>query len=555
MIKTIISLLAAIFIISCSSSNSAGGSDLPNGKIAVTVTIPDSINSNTSVSLKSLKITSEGEVVIYEDYFEVNKTSLLEFENVPVGNYVLTAVSHDSSLMAIKSRVELEDEERVVNSELILSPKSNIIGRVLNSSSCKVLLPGINKSTIVDADGFYTLNNVPKGDFEIAFIESSVLSIVSLETKNNTSFDTLFIQDVKVINDTDQISQEYELYENSLLASAYLEPEVYSLGEKPDWYSGKDFSLVNYLKVDTSADIQKTVWHFPVIAGVTQQTSDYYGGAVAVIDSIKNQIKKVDSLFKSIEGINADIRFTLDSIYLIPIHPDSEVVEPPEGYAVRILYDGFKEGTRGNWIKKSRVIVHNSSAEVNGTFSDDALKSVMWEFGLFRGCSYISSAEVYASKNKVNGLAFSVPSTVMNLKSTTDWIDANIHIINYSAGNFSIIPSITLSAFPQVMGIKVLDYDNKPVSNVTVNVYGAEPFPDSIDNIIDFSGLTDISGKYTFDKNPYVTEDNLQHVFDNLLIEVFDGNNKFYTWLPHYKMYEWWFEHPGEEFFLNINIL
>lgn len=558
MIKKIISsllfILTTLFFISCSATSNAGGSDLPNGKINVSVSIPDSLENLTTVTIKSLEITPNGEKVIYIDEKEITQTTEFKFEHVPSGNYIITATSSDSALMAISSKVLLENENEIVYKQLDLLSKTNIVGRVPNSTNCSVLIPGLGRSVSVDAEGFYTLNNVPKGEFEIVFLENNILSFVSIEVKENSSLDTLFIQDIDIVQDSNEVEQEFNLYDNSFSLSAYVEPKYYNIGEKPEWYSGKDFSQVNYLKIDTSDVIETPIWHFPIIAGVTKATSDYYGGFNAVSDSIQNHIQKLDSLF-NIEGLIGDIRYTLDSVYLIEVHPDSEVVEPPAGFAVRLLYDGYSESTRGNWIKNQRVIIHNSSAENTGSFSDNAMVPFMWEFGLFRGCSYLTATEIQASKNMVNGTSFNAPATVMNLKSTTEWIDANIHLMNHSAGEFSIVPAMTLSAFPDIIGIRIMDYDNNPMSGIRINIYGVEPFPDSLNNIADFSGLTDSEGKFTLGENPFVTEDNLQHVFDNLLIEVDDGNNKFYTWLPQYKMYEWWFEHPGEEFYLTVNIL
>lgn len=545
-------LIITLAMISCSSSNTAGGSDLPNGKITVSIEMPESLNMNVNCSLKSVKITSSGEKILYFDSKYLLASDNLEFVNVPPGNYIITAMSEDSLYGAINSKISVDEDSIVEN--IALKTIVNLKGRALNSNAGSVLVPGLNKQTAIDSLGFYTIDKCLLGEFEICFIENGLLNIVSLKTKEQKEIDTLFIQDIKVVDSLINIDEQYQLYETDLSASVYVNPQIYDFENKPAWYEEKDFSNVTYLKVDTIENTQVEVWHFPIIAGVTQQTSDYYGGFDSVKDSIKNHIKKLDSLF-NIDGLKGDIRYTLDSVYLISMHPDSEVIEPPAGFAVRVLYDGYGEGTKGNWIKNKRVIVHNSSAENTGSFSDAAMKSFMWEFGLSRGGTYISSAEIYSSENKVNCTAFNAPATVMNLKSTTEWIDVNIHLMNYYGANFSIVPSIVLSSYPDTIGIEIVDYDNKPIEGIQINVYGLESFGDSLDTIIDFSGLTKANGRWVLDNNPFVNDTQTGFLFDNLLIEVYDGNNKVYSWLPYYKVIEWWFEHPGESFYLKVNLL
>lgn len=544
----------SILLLSCSASNSAGGSDLPNGKVSASIIIPEESNTPITVSLIETKLDSINEQITFEEVIQINSSQTVEFNNIPEGLYILKAISNDKKDYSVRSKILLDFDTLVIVDTFNLSHSTILKGRVTNATNCKVIVPGTKITATTDSDGFYVLNDVPSGIYELGFIINNILSFITIKTKDVEKNDTVFIQDIDIITDTIVESFQHNLYKHSFLTSNYVTPKEYSFDNKPDWYNGKDFTKITYFKIDTLAAVQKPIWHFPIIAGITKATLNYYGGIGSITDSIKTHIKKLDSLF-NIDGLEGDIKYTLDSIYIIEMHPDSEVVEPPEGFAVRLLYDGFQESTRGNWIKKDRVIIHNSSSENVGTFSAEAMKAFMWEFGLFRGCSYISATEIYASQNKVNGTAFNAPSTVMNLKSTTEWIDANIYIMNHSEDRFSIIPAITLNAFPAVIGIKVLDYDNYPIENIQINVYGVEDFPDSLDNIIDYSGTTNKNGLFTFSENPYVTADHLQHIYDNLLIEIIDGNNKIYRWLPQFKMYEWWFEHPGEEFYLTINIL
>lgn len=544
-----------ISLMSCSSSNSAGGSDLPNGKVVVSV-VEKNVNTTSSVVyLKSIKLTSNGETVQLEEKGITDGGGTVIFENIPEGRYVVYANQIESSNKSINSNVVINSIDSIYNLTLNNRAPVCIVGRILNHSYKTLLfVPGMNKLVEIDSTGRYYIENVPTGKFELALIKNGIVSITSLKIDESVEFDTLFVKDLDPNSELSSDIIEVDYYKTDLSALTYINAISYDMNNMPDWYKGKDFSLIEYYDVDAINELQIPIWHFPVIAGVSSQTSEFYGGFDAVKDSIKIQIGKVDSLF-NIDGLSGDIRFSLDSVYLIPQHPDSEAVEPPAGFAVRILYDGFEEGTKGNWIKNRRVIVHNVLSATKGTFSDEALIDVMWEFGLFRGCPYISGTHIYASKNGVNGTSFNAPNTVMNLQSTTEWIDASISVMNYYGGTFSTVPSINLNAYPEVIGIRVLNYNNETISNVKVNVYGAAPFSDSIDNIIEMSGYTDTEGKFNFNKNPYISEDSKNHIFDNLLIEVDTGNNKYYSWMPYYLLIEWWFEHPGEAFYLQINTL
>jgi hypothetical protein len=320
---------------------------------------------------------------------------------------------------------------------------------------------------------------------------------------------------------------------------------------EPLWYDGKDFSLVIYFEV--IGDTLKPVWKFPLIVGVTAQTAQYYGGLAAIETLIVNHIKRINDIFNNAVGLNGTIDYYVDSVYQISGAVDDENIVPPKGVAFRLIYDGYGEGTFGNWVKATRVICHNSSPETgDGMFGNDALPAVLWEFGLSRGCTSLYKLQVDADQNPVNQEEYVGPVSIMNSTSTSTWSPYSVNILNYYANRFSIEPRIIYDAFPEKIGITAKNSSGSPLVGVSVTLYGVQWSSSAVDTPAVVSGTTDSNGEFLFTDNPFKQGSPDDIIYPNFLVSAIHGQDTIFTWFPFPEVGNAWFANPDTTFYKQI---
>lgn len=301
----------------------------------------------------------------------------------------------------------------------------------------------------------------------------------------------------------------------------------------------------------------KPTWRFPVIVGVSQKTVDFYGGFDSIKTLIKIQIDSVERWFNEPNVFDGIIKYPIDSFYLITGTVNAENVAPPSGFGVRLLYDGYGEGSFGNWFVKNRVICHNYSPQTGtGMFGHTAFtEELMWEFGLSRGCTTIDEMNVSAGNNKVNGTAFSSPVSIMNGigAETALWDINSINVVNYYKNTFDILPRIIFRAFPDTIGIKVIR-NGAPVTGAAIRLFAAKQPLNTISDSAIVIDTTDNNGRITFGINPFTlnNKDSITHF--TTLIEVIHGQDTTYTWFPYIDAGNAWYADKSHPFYKEVTL-
>lgn len=550
-------LCIGISFLSCAIDPIAGGSDMPNGNVEIAV-LDENSNPVTgkSASLTGVIITETGDSIVVARGAVSDSNGICTFQDVPNGKYVICSYDSANSTGAVLSKVEKITDNLILDDALVLKPVVDVKGRLLlktgmDYSSAFAVIPGINKNSGIDSDGFYNFGGVSQGQYDITFIYERIVNYLPVNIENPLNDNTAFIEDAAFATQVNEASNIYSFYSHRLDKAFSIIPKKYEVGQQPQWYEGKDFSLVTYFEI--VADTLKPVWKFPLIVGVTAQTAQYYGGLNAIKVLIVNHIKMINDIFNNPVGLNGTIDYYVDSVYQISGAVDDENVEPPKGIGFRLIYDGYGEGTFGNWVKATRVICHNSSPETgDGMFGNDALPSVLWEFGLSRGCTSLYKFKVDADKNPINHEAYEGSVSIMNSTSTSVWSKYSVNIMNYYANRFSIEPRIIYYAFPEKTGIVVTNSAGSPITGVTLNLYGVQWSTNTVEEPVVLLGTTDGNGEFLFIDNPFKQGNPDDIIYPNFLVSAVHGQDTMYAWFPFSEAGNAWFADPDTVFFKHI---
>ncbi|KMQ49790.1 hypothetical protein CHISP_3307 [Chitinispirillum alkaliphilum] len=300
--------------------------------------------------------------------------------------------------------------------------------------------------------------------------------------------------------------------------------------------------------IDLKDTDPKEAWVFPIIIGVTSQTVQYYGGFDSLKGLILSQLDSVEAWFNGPSVFDAHISFPADSFYVIEDDVDRENILPPDGYALRLIYDGFGESSFGNWVKATRVICHNYRADHDdGMFGHYTFsRHLMWEFGLARGARSLWRLNVNEENNPVNNESFRAPQSVMNNSGSPVWDEYSVNMINYYQNRFSILPEIAPLAFPDTIALKIEKGDQYQGETIVrlypVNWYG------QVSESAEITFTTDSAGKATLEQNPFTEEGEDRIVYPNFLIEIITLEDTLYDWFPFYEVSNAWFENQNKPF-------
>ncbi len=296
----------------------------------------------------------------------------------------------------------------------------------------------------------------------------------------------------------------------------------------------------------------KPTWGFPIIAGIPEQTFQYYNND---IDSLKRliakQISHMNNNFNDSTVFNGVFNFHVDSFYIFTTSPISdEFINPPSGYAYRLIYDAFTDKASAFWYRDVSTVYHCSDSKTGGNlFVDTADNEVTHLFGVVRGCLTLSLLSVVASQNPVNGAAYTAGESIMNNPGiSTRWDTLNIDILNYYEDSTGYEKAITHDAFPPSIGITAQTSGSTPLDSVTVNVYTVFAGSGAVSTPAKYTGITDTNGEFIFSENPFIPDSGPIIPYPNLLIQAINGSDTTCEWLPITEVNNAWFDNPGGVF-------
>jgi hypothetical protein len=298
------------------------------------------------------------------------------------------------------------------------------------------------------------------------------------------------------------------------------------------------------ITIDITDTITKPVWLFPCVVGFTQNLADYFGGQNNIKDSIIKQFNASNTVFNAPDVFTGHVRYRADSFYIIPGAVNDEAVAPPSGFALRIIYDGLREGTLGANSYANRWVCHSRRVtDPGGAFGEQGQNLLNWLFGLIRGSKPLDDLKVLPQNNSLNGQGFDpVPSIMSNPSEAGPWDAYNINVINHYKDTFQLGPDIKLSSFPPTMGVYVESNAGQPVNNAAISLYGVVVDAGNVNSsTFIFSGTTGTGGEYVFSDNPYLNSAQTMYDYDNILISAIQGQDTAWAWIPFYDPGNAWF--------------
>ena len=325
--------------------------------------------------------------------------------------------------------------------------------------------------------------------------------------------------------------------------------------------SGIELLVTDTLKIlqsdttvlDISNENLKPLWKFPLIAGISEQTVEYYNGIDAVADLLNDQITSVNQKFNDPGVFDGLFYFSVDSIYTFSGPANDQQIEPPAGYAFRLVYDGFGSGA-STWDKFVRVVYNNYRvSNSGGIFGTESTGMVTWFLGLARGALALARLQVDADKNHINSEAYTgAPSIMSSPKNYSVWDQYSINLINSHAEKASILPEVKFEAFPESMGLYVSTAANIPIPDVKVDLYGVIMDQNGLTNTPLFTGTTDVNGVYLFDKFLFTNSSADKFDYYNFLAVVINSSDTSYAWIPVTDLGNAWFANPDTTFRLEF---
>ncbi len=279
--------LSFLFVINCSNgTNVAGAVDEEKNFLNGGVQGDNGPVADASVCLRRISIEQDGEMLMYSDTASTDSLGRFSFDSVGNGRYVI--FSEDSAGMGIASYVEKQGSNYTLDKTIYLNPSIVIKGRVLNAESAEVFIPGTGRGSRLDSTGFYTIDSVPAGEYDLAFISGNTVNY--LPVKVLPDGDTVFVRDVEFMETPAQSDTSYSYYTTSLDWSVSVSPVVYPDTAVPEWYQGTDFSGVTYFNTENevvSVD-QGSIPAFPGAEGYGKYTPGGRGGEVFIVTSLED---------------------------------------------------------------------------------------------------------------------------------------------------------------------------------------------------------------------------------------------------------------------------
>ena len=303
--------------------------------------------------------------------------------------------------------------------------------------------------------------------------------------------------------------------------------------------------------IDISNSSVKPLWRFSLVAGISEQTADKYGGMDSVQDLTAKYVAGVNNKFNAPGVFNGIIRFSFDSLYQFNKSVVDEIKDTIPGFDYRLLFDHFSDWSLNRWYSDSRTVcMAMDTSMISDMFGQTSIDAGVYNFAQARGCIPVGWVKVEAANNPVNGMEFKVAEeSIMNWPYGEDrWSELSINMINYYANNIFYSPGIIGRAFPSSMGVRVNSTVGVPLSGAELTFYGVKLESFSVDSIPIFSGITDSTGEFVFSQNPYNPASEADLRYHNILISTVHQSDTVYTWKPVFEAVNAWFANPDSSY-------
>ncbi len=257
------SVLAATVVIggflACGNSPrdiAGGGSDLPNGAVAslsgIVYLYDATPGRDAEVILRSGISVENGDSVVEEFHTVAGEGGVFSFDSVPWGPYSLYGrVEHGGRRLSGLLQNELEVRENDIARDILLHPSTNFRGRMVTppgiSVSClTVFVPGTDIRITPDAEGRFSLEQVPRGEYDIAYACGATVNYTRIGVQS-TCKDTFVLPDLPYTPFGYMADDSmYTRHRFALEQSFYMSPRHYRQGNTPQRYSEVEREHVRY---------------------------------------------------------------------------------------------------------------------------------------------------------------------------------------------------------------------------------------------------------------------------------------------------------------------
>lgn len=226
-------------------------------------------------------------------------------------------------------------------------------------------------------------------------------------------------------------------------------------------------------------------------------------------------------------------------------------------------HPGAAAGDQGNGIC-GIYVRHNNSTQFRDIFKDNTYKTLAHELGHYRMVTDIYASQVHAQNNPVNQEAFvPIPCIMFDSSRWSFWCPYAVNIINHAAESkipLHDYPDFFRSMFPDSIQFNITK-NGVPQRRINVNLYGCRAAyndvitPAYLKRVTNAQGvvvITDVKDMYCNPPQPRPSDLPYGRWF-NFLVEIVDGDKKYYDWIPEYEVQMTFFENKNI-FIRNINI-
>jgi hypothetical protein len=368
------------------------------------------------------------------------------------------------------------------------------------------------------------------------------------------------IQEVRVVFDNDAVIDDDD--RNLRVQSIEIDGMLYPAPEDNVTYVRANGSEYPYHGTmwwggDLVFNLSENDWIFSVLVGVTERTSDYYGGYENVNQLVMDQFMTINAKFNDPDVFSARLNFGVDEVYVFPGDIYSEIFKSHPDHDYKVVIDGYPDHG-GGWYGSYNTVYHSWSIDsYGGPFGDTATDGLTHEFGHSRGAIDLYASKVESINNPVNGEEYDIPfSSIMNYPYGIDvWDEHSINLINMNGGEVISNLDYIHNSFPPMIIIIVQDQFGIPLNNVKVNMYPVKWYSESVGSSPRLTMYTNNDGNAELIENPFEpgdSNDPWEIKYCNFLIEATYSGFSQYKWLPLFEVQNHYFKYPDEPYFQNF---
>ena len=288
------------------------------------------------------------------------------------------------------------------------------------------------------------------------------------------------------------------------------------------------------------------VYRFSVKVGIDRESVDSLGGRERVEALTRDMFRRINRAFNQsgrFDGVY-DFAVDWDAFYIYDGISTEEVHKPHPDHDFLVVMDGYKSNPRetgGGWYGDEIQTIYHARTHndrFNSPFEPNAIDGIIHEFGHARGVPDIYAMTVDASRNPVNGEAFTGVRCIMNYPYGEEhWSDYAVNMINLAADGNIDIDDLVSYAVPPKIRVEVSEPDGSRVKQAVVKFYPVRWYSYTVSETPVLTQETGRDGSCTIATDElFMPEKEFGRRYCNYLVEAEYDGVKSYGWIPLYEL-------------------